>query len=90
MMNKMMNKTNEELVMMELNDDELNQVNGGISSEDAFLKTSAAIFGLMFFQIPGAILGAIFGDAERPGYKSEEEKIAKQNAVLGDKNMFRL
>lgn len=90
MKNKMMNKTNEELVMMELNDDELNQVNGGISSEDAFLKTSAAILGLMFFQIPGAILGAIFGDAERPGYESEEEKILKQNAVLGNKNMFRL
>ena len=77
MMKKMMNKTNEELVMMELNDDELNQVNGGVSGEDAFLKTSAAILGLMFFQIPGAILGAIFGDAERPGYESEEKKKAK-------------
>lgn len=44
----------------------------------------------MFFQIPGAIFGAIFGDAKRPGYESEEEKRAKQNAVLGNKNMFRL
>ena len=68
-----MNKTNEELKMIRLDDEELNQVNGGISDEDAFLKTSAAILGLMFFQIPGAILGAIFGDAKRPGYESEKD-----------------
>ena len=73
MMKKKMNKTNEELKMIRLDDEELNQVNGGISDEDAFLKTSAAILGLMFFQIPGAILGAIFGDAKRPGYESEKD-----------------
>ena len=78
MMNKMMNKTNNELEMFSLDDEALNQVNGGLSREDAFLKTSAAILGLMFFQIPGAIFGAIFGDSERPGYESEEEKKTKQ------------
>ena len=76
MMKKMMNKTNEELEMVELNDDELNQVIGGAgdgrTGRRAFLGTGAAILGLVFFQIPGAIIAAIWGSDDTPLFPNTE------------------
>lgn len=76
MMNKTTNKTNKELEMMELNDEELDQVNGETLDERIYLGTGAAIFGLFFFQIPGAIIAAIWGSDDTPLFPPEEQKKA--------------
>lgn len=71
MMNKM-NRTNKELEMMELNENELDQVvGGGTTASKVYLGTCAAVIGAFFFQLPGAILGAIWGSDDTPLFPSE-------------------
>lgn len=83
MMNKNMNKTNEELKMIRLDDEELNQVIGGSSTAArVYGGTVCGYLGLIFLQIPGLILGALFGSKNQPDDSPEDENNKMQNAFL--------